>query len=179
MSKSRDESTDPLVAVARAVRTRGLKGELVAELLTDFPERFEETRSLIAVASDGAREIVELEDHWFQNNRVVLKFKGYDTIETASALIGREFAVQEADRVPLEEGSFYQWELQGCRVETVDGQFVGETTEVLRTGGVEILMVRDGEGREVFVPMAESIVVEIDIEKKRIVLDPPEGLLDL
>lgn len=179
MNERLGENEEPLVAVARSVRTRGLKGEIVAELLTDFPERFEETPSLIAVAPDGTREIVELEDHWFQNDRVVLKFKGYDTIETASALIGREFAVPEADRVPLEEGSFYQWELQGCKVETVAGQIVGEVTDVLRTGGVEILIVRDREDREVFVPMAESIVVAIDIVKKRIVLDPPEGLLEL
>ncbi len=179
MNERPDDSAEPLVAVARGVRTRGLKGEIVADLLTDFPQRFEETPTLTAVAPDGTREILELEDYWFQNDRVVLKFRGYDTIETAGALIGREFAVPEADRVPLEEGSFYQWELQGCKVETLSGQDVGEVTAVLRTGGVEILVLNDDEGREVYVPMAESIVVEIDIVKKRIILDPPEGLLEL
>ncbi len=175
----RQEEPEPLVAVARGVRTRGLKGEIVADLLTDFPERFAETATLIVLGQDGTREIVELEAHWFQKDRVVLKFRGYDTIETASVLLGREFAVPEADRIPLEEGSFYQWELLGCSVETLSGEVVGKVTEFLRTGGVEILVVTADEKREVLVPMAESIVVEIDVAKKRIVLDPPEGLLEL
>ncbi|MGH9883041.1 MAG: ribosome maturation factor RimM, partial [Pyrinomonadaceae bacterium] len=106
------ESDEPLVAVARAVRTRGLKGEIVADLLTDFPERFDSLAMLVAVAPDNKRETVELERHWFQKGRIVLKLKGYDDIEAAKTLVGYEFAVPEAERVPLAEGSFYEWELQ-------------------------------------------------------------------
>lgn len=179
MNEPSNEVPEPLVAVARGVRTRGLKGEIVADLLTDFPERFEETETLISVQPDGSREQLELEDHWFQKDRVVLKFKGYDSIESAAVLIGREFAVPEADRVPLEEGSFYEWELQGCNVITMDGSIVGRVSNFLRTGGVELLVVINDDNNELLVPMAESIVVEIDVEKKRIVLDPPEGLLEL
>src|SRR5688572_32783305 len=77
-----------LVIVARAVKTRGLKGELVAELLTDFPDRFADISSLIAVSPEGARKSVELESHWFQQGRVVLKFAGFDSIEDAQELVG-------------------------------------------------------------------------------------------
>ena len=174
----KDEGAESLIVVAHAVRTRGLKGELVADLLTDFPERFDETETLIAVTADGKRESLKLEDYWFQKDRVILKFEGYDSIEAANALVGCDFAVPEAERVPLEEGTFYQWELEGCEVQTLSGDSVGEVKAVLETGGVEILVVA-GKGREVLVPMAASIVVEIDVGKKRIVLDPPEGLLEL
>ena len=81
-----------LVIVARAVKTRGLKGELVAELLTDFPDRFADISSLIAVSPEGNRKTVELESHWFQQGRVVLKFAGFDSIEAATELVGYDFA---------------------------------------------------------------------------------------
>jgi 16S rRNA processing protein RimM len=174
----KDEGAEPLVIVAHAVRTRGLKGELVADLLTDFPERFDETKTLVAVTADGKRQTLTLEDFWFQKDRVILKFEGYDSIEAATDLVGRDFAVPETERVPLEEGSYYQWELEGCQVQTVSGIGVGQVKEVLATGGVEILVIA-GKEREILIPMAESIVVEIDVRNKRIVLDPPEGLLEL
>jgi 16S rRNA processing protein RimM len=178
MNKSTEPHLEPLVAVARAVKTRGLKGEIVADLLTDFPERFETVSRLIAVAPSGEREAVKLEDHWFQKGRVVLKLTGCDSIEAASRFIGYEFTVPESERVPLVEGSFYQWELEGCRVETVQGENVGPVSGVLRTGGTEMLVI-EGTGKEYLVPIAESIVVDIDVANKRILIDPPEGLLDL
>jgi len=170
---------DDLVAVARAVKTRGLRGELVAELLTDFPERFEGLENLIAVAPDGLRTRLELEEHWFQGERVILKFAGYNSIEAASALVGCEFAVPEAERVELEEDEFYDWELAGCRVDTIEGEQLGVVREVMRTGGVCVLVVEnEASGREHLIPLAESICVEIDVEGKMIRVDPPEGLLE-
>jgi 16S rRNA processing protein RimM len=179
MSEAGEAGADELVAVACAVRTRGLRGELVAELLTDFPERFEGLENLIAVAPDGARTDVKLEEHWFQGNRIILKFAGFDSIEAASALIGYEFAVPERERVELEEDEFYDWELAGCRVETIGGDEIGTVCEVLRTGGVEVLVAVNAEtAREHLIPLAEEICVEIDIEGKLIRIDPPEGLLE-
>ncbi|HEV2913887.1 MAG TPA: ribosome maturation factor RimM [Pyrinomonadaceae bacterium] len=168
-----------LVAVARAVKTRGLRGELVAELLTDFPERFENLERLIAVSAKGERQALMLEEHWFQGGRIVLKFAGYDSIEAASALIGSEFAVPETERVELPEDEFYDWELAGCLVETVSGDCLGRVREVMRTGGVEMLVVEnERQGRDHLIPLAESICVEIDIERKLIRVDAPEGLLE-
>ncbi|HYJ46065.1 MAG TPA: ribosome maturation factor RimM, partial [Pyrinomonadaceae bacterium] len=168
-----------LVAVAVAVKTRGLRGELVADLLTDFPERFAGLENLIAVAPTGARLELKLEEHWFQGGRIILKFAGYDSIEAATALVGYEFAVPETERVELEEDEFYDWELAGCRVETVAGERVGVVRDVMRTGGVEVLVVvNDETKREHLVPLAEEICVEIDIEGRLISIDPPEGLLD-
>jgi 16S rRNA processing protein RimM len=169
-----------LVAVAKAVRTRGLRGELVADLLTDFPERFEGLEELIAVAPDGRRLTLKLEDHWFQGERVILKFAGYDAIEEATALVGYEFTVPESERVELDEDEFYDWELIGCQVLTVEGEKLGLVSEVLRTGGdAEVLVIEKAEaGGEYLIPLAETICVEIDIENKLIRVDPPEGLLE-
>jgi 16S rRNA processing protein RimM len=181
MNPPSEENRDDLIVVARAVRTRGLKGELVADVLTDFPERFEGLSELTGVGPGGERRQLELQNYWFQNDRMVLKFAGYDSIEAAKDLVGYEFGLPEAERVELAEGEYYDWELEGCAVENTLGARVGKVHEVMRTGGVELLVIEseDDAGREVFIPMAESIVVEIDVSGKKIVIDPPEGLLDL
>jgi len=179
MNPPSEENRDDLIIVARAVRTRGLKGELVADVLTDFPERFESVSSLTGIGPRGERGQFELESYWFQNDRMVLKFAGYDSIEAAKALVGYEFGLPQAERIELAEDQFYDWELEGCAVENKLGQSLGKVREVMRTGGVELLLVKDDSGREVFIPMAQSIVIEIDVPGKKILIDPPEGLLDL
>jgi 16S rRNA processing protein RimM len=174
------ESEEPIIAVARAVKVRGLKGEIVAELLTDFPERFADLTKLIAVSPAGNRKLVELENYWFHQARVIFKFVGYDSIEAASALVGFEFAVPESNRVKLPEGQFYDWELEQCAVETTSGVQVGHVRNVMRVvGGVEMLVVESDERHEHLIPMAESIIVDIDIAAKKIRIDPPPGLLEL
>ena len=169
-----------LVIVARAVKTRGLKGELVAELLTDFPDRFTDISSLIAVSREGDRRLVELENHWFQKGRVVLKFAGFDSIEDAKELVGFDFTVPEGERVNLTEGYFYDWELEGCQVESDDGTQIGTVKEVMRLGGeIEMLAVVDADGVSRLIPLVEAIVLEVDISKRKIRIDPPPGLLEL
>ena len=173
-----EAGSSELVIIARAVRPRGLKGEIVAELLTDFPERFEELEELILVSPTGERKLVQLEDFWFQKDRVVLKLAACDDVESAKQLVGYEFAVAEADRVPLEEDEFYDWELEGCTVKAGD-ESIGQVRSVLKTGGTEILVVIDDSGKEQLIPLAAEIVVKIDKAARVILIDPPEGLLDL
>ena len=173
-----DSGSSELVVIARAVRPRGLKGEIVAELLTDFPDRFEDVEDLVLVSPNGERKTKRLEDYFFQNDRVVLKLAGYDDVETAKELVGVEFAVPESERVPLPADHYYDWELEGCTVK-VGSESIGTVKSVLKTGGTEILVVADESGKERLIPLADSIVVDIDAAQKTIVVDPPEGLLDL
>lgn len=180
MSEEGQEHAEGLVAVARAVKVRGLNGEIVADLLTDFPARFADVSQLIAVAPDGKRTKVGLESHWFHQGRVVLKLAGHDTMESASEFIGYEFAVSEANRVELPEGHYYNWELENFEVVTVDGGAVGHVRDVMRVNeGVDMLVVENDLEHEHLIPMVQSIVVDIDIALKRIKIDPPLGLLEL
>jgi 16S rRNA processing protein RimM len=164
-----------LISIARVVRPRGIRGELVAELLTDFPERFEGLETVTAVLGDDRREL-KIENAWFQNERIVLKFSGVDSIEAAEELRDAEICVPESDAVELKDGEFFDWQLEGCEAVTVGGELLGTVKELMRTGGTEILVV-EGD-REYLIPFAESICTEVDIENKRIVVDPPEGLLE-
>ena len=168
---------DELVAVAKITRTRGLRGEAVAELLTDFPERFEGLENVTAVLPSGDKRELKIEKFWFQKDRVILKFIGIDSIESAEMLRDAEVCIHESEAVELEDDEFFDWELEGCEVETVEGEKLGSVREIMRTGGTEVLLI-NGPEKELMVPFAEAICVEVNVEKKRIVVDPPEGLLE-
>ena len=168
---------DELVAIARIVRHRGLRGEVVADLLTDFPSRFENIEDVMGVKPDGQRIDLKIENFWFQKDRIILKFAGFDSVEAADTLRNTEICLPESEAVELEEGEFFDWQLEGCEVETIGGEKLGTVRELMRTGGTELLVVDNGE-REVLIPFAEAICPEVDIEQKVIRVDPPEGLLE-
>lgn len=168
---------EELVAIAKISKTRGLRGELVADVLTDFPERFAETQIVTALLPNNERLELKLQRSWFQKGRVILKFDGFDSIEKAETLRGAEICIPESEAVNLDEDEFFDWELKTCEVETVDGEKIGRVKEIMRTGGTEILVVQ-GETKEYLIPFAETICTEVDIENKLIRIDPPEGLLE-
>jgi 16S rRNA processing protein RimM len=165
-----------LVAIARVVKPRGLKGEVVADVLTDFPDRFEGLTDVTAVTSDGERLDLKIEEYWFQQGRVVLKFAGYDSVESAEELRGIEICVEESQAVKLETDEFYDWQLASCKVETLAGDMVGTVREVMRAGGSELLVV-EGE-KETLIPFVAAICTEVDVNNKLIRIDPPAGLLE-
>ncbi len=168
---------EDLVAVAKLVKARGLRGELVADILTDFPERFEALQKVSVVKPNGETSELEIEKFWFQKNRIVLKFAGFDSIEAAENLRDCEICIAEDEAVELEADEFFDWQLEGCAVETASGEQIGTVREVMRTGGTEILVVA-GEQKEYLIPFAEAICTAVDIENKLIKVDAPEGLLD-
>jgi len=168
-----------LIAVARITKTRGLRGEVIAQPLTDRLERFANLGTVVAEASEGTRLTLHLEDHWFHQTRLVLKFVGYDTVEQAQQLVGRTIKVREEERIELTDDEFFHFQLVGCDVVTVSGMPVGRVTDVLETGGTDLLVVREATGHERLIPLAAAICVAVDVAGKRIQIDPPEGLLEL
>ncbi len=168
---------EDLVTIAKIAKTRGLRGELVADLLTDFPERFDNLKKVFAVKPSGETLELEIEKFWFQKARIILKFAGFDSIEAAENLRDYEVCVSEAEAVELEADEFFDWQLAECAVETIDGIILGKVSELMRTGGTEILVVKGAE-KDYLIPFAETICVEVDIENKLIKIDAPEGLLE-
>ncbi len=166
-----------LVAIAKLVKPRGLRGEIVADILTDFPERFENLGVVFVVKPNDERSELKIEKFWFQKDRIIIKFVGFDSIEAAENLRDCEICVAEDEAVELETDEFYDWQLQDCAVETIDGEKLGTVKEVLRTGGTEIIVVKGAE-KEYLIPFAETICTEVDIENKLIKVDAPEGLLE-
>jgi 16S rRNA processing protein RimM len=172
-----DEKTS-FIAIARIARTRGNRGEVLADSYTDFPDRFDDLEKVWLEFDDGRVEQMFLEDTWEHKGRRVFKFKGVDSISSAEVFAGSWVLVPADQAVQLPEGTYYDHDLVGCLVRDVHGKRLGNVTEILRIAGNTQLVVRDND-REFLIPAVESICVDISIEKKQILVDPPEGLVDL
>ncbi len=182
-------------------RPQGRRGEVFAEILTDFPEKFAERRRLwllssISSAAGGesgpvkaksAPREVELIGHWLHKGGVVLHFAGIDSISGAEELAGLVVAIPKAERAALGDDEVYIGDLIGCALVDVaekgtsssEPVVVGEIEDVDRTAGpVPLLVVRGATG-EVLVPFAKSYLRKVDLGSKRVDMALPEGLADL
>jgi 16S rRNA processing protein RimM len=178
------------VWLARIKRTQGRKGEVFAEILTDFPEKFAERRRLWLLRDStsgggggAAPREVELVGHWLHKGGVVLHFAGVDSISAAEELAGMVVAIPRAERASLDEDGVYIGDLIGCTLVDVAGAepvVVGEIEHVDRTAGPVALLVVKGRGTdEVLVPFAKSYLRKVDVDAKRVEMALPEGLIDL
>jgi 16S rRNA processing protein RimM len=168
--------------IAQLVRPQGRHGEMVADLLTDFPERFADRKRLCLLASESdttpAREVA-LDRHWLHKGRIVLKFSGVDSIDEAEKLRGLLVAIPASERVPLSDDSVYISDLIGCEVIDIASSpiQIGQIKNVDREAG--LLIVQPSKGPEVLIPFAKTYLVNIDLPAKRIEMRLPEGLLDI
>lgn len=167
--------------MARILRPQGRNGEVAAEILTDFPERFQQPRRVFLEAPGQAPQPVKLEHGWLHKGRIILKFSGIDSIDSASHLCGRQVLIPWEERAELPPDHYYTWELRGCQViGERQGQAIGTVTEVEPTGGVDILHVQCADGKgEVLIPLAQEICKRIDVDSRTIWIDPPADLLEL
>ena len=174
--------------VARLVRPHGRRGELVAEILTDFPERFHERSRLILVPPPriGSRpRELELENFWFLRSRIILKFRGIDSINEAEGLRGYEVAIPAAERAPLPPGEVYVSDLTGCSLIDLNTgpAAIGEVVDVDRgSSSTELLLVRRPgarSGDELLIPFVREYLVAVEPAKREILMRLPKGLLEI
>jgi 16S rRNA processing protein RimM len=169
---------DEMALVGRVARAHGLKGQVVVNVETDFPEGRFRSGAELFVNRGGRVAGMQITSVRFHRERPVIALQGVDDVEAAEALAGLELRVPAAWLTPLPPGTFYRHDLVGCAVETGDGRPIGTVVEVEGSMTGSRLVLRTGRG-EVLVPLADSICTTIDPDRKRIVIDPPEGLLDL
>jgi 16S rRNA processing protein RimM len=166
------------VTVAVLGKARGSRGEVTAFPLSDKPERYSALAEVYLFGgvcpAQGQRR--EVEEAWFHSGRLVLKFRGVDSIGDAERLAGAEVRVPMRERAPLEPGEYFQSDLLGCEVtERRTGATLGRVTSFQDGGGSGLLQVEGG----LLIPFVRAICVEIDPAAKRIVVDLPEGLKEL
>jgi 16S rRNA processing protein RimM len=172
--------------VGRVVKAHGISGELVVEVRTDDPAaRFASGSTLRArrSRSGGAQErtfVVEsMREHGV---RLLVRLAGVAGRDAADALRGSLFVVDSDDLPPIDEpDTYYDHQLEGLQVRTKTGVEVGVVAEVLHTAAGELLAVRRaaGPGGEVLVPFVSAIVTSVSLDDATVVIDPPDGLLDL
>lgn len=165
-----------LVAVGRVIRSEGKDGTLKIKLYNWIKR--EPFFKKIYIEKEGECREYEVEKFNLVRNSPFLKLKGVEDLQRAEALRGREILVKPEEFPDLCEGSYYDFQLLGCRVETVDGKLVGEVKELISIGSSHLLVV-EGAGKRREIPLVEAICRKIDPKKKQIIIDPPEGLLEL
>ena len=169
---------DELISVAYIARPQGVRGEVIADLLTDFPERFSKLSAVTVKKANGELVTLQLQTSRLHKGRVVLKFAGFEDMNSAEALRDARLVITADQLVKLPKDSFYDFDLVDCDIITADGQALGKVTGVQHFGAAPLLVVKDGD-REHLIPLASSICTDVNVAQKRIIVDPPEGLLDL
>ena len=147
------------------------------EVLLDDSRVFEAGRQVL-LARAGARHAAEIEFVREQHGRTIMKLRGVDSIEQAQSLVGTVLEVPAAELPDPESGSFYTFDLRGCRVTAVDGEELGRVTDVMDWSGTILLKV-EGERGEILIPFAKVYLEKVDLSARHIVVDLPEGLRDL
>ena len=169
------------VLLAHLVRTQGRHGELIADILTDFPDRFKERTHVWLLPPDGksAPREAQIEHHWLHKGRVVLKFAGVDSISDAALLAGCQVAIPRDQRAPLADDAFYVADLVGCHLldEANSCADLGPVLDVARgTGGALDMLVLGRGNEELLIPFAKAYLVQIDLEKRVLRMQLPAGL---
>ena len=170
------------LVVGRVAKAHGITGELVIDVRTDDPEeRFAPGNRLhLKPSRGGAGQDVVIETARPHGGRLLVRLPGVSDRNAADALRGHLFVVDTANLPEIEDpDEFYDHQLEGLAVRTVDGHEVGTVTEVLHTAGGELLAVRSSEGAELLVPFVGAIVTSVSLADGVVEIDPPDGLLDL
>jgi 16S rRNA processing protein RimM len=155
-----------------------LHGQVVVNPETDFPEERFAPGSWFWSRSDAGVERLVVEVMRMQARRPVVGFVGYGSLDAAERLVGLELGIPEERLRPLADGVYYQHQLVGCAVETSSGEAVGAVVKV-EGGAAGSLLVVEAQSGEVLIPMAPGICVDVNVKDRRIVVQPPEGLLEL
>lgn len=169
-----------LVVIGEVTRPHGVRGAVRVTLQTDRPERFDALRECVLwEPATDARTPARIRSVQHQGeDAVVLALAGWETPEAARALVGRLIALPREQALPAPPGHAYPWQLAGCRVELEDGRLVGELTRVEPSPGHDLWVVRGAE-REHLIPAVPEIIWEVDLQARRVVIRPPEGLLEI
>ena len=165
--------------IADILRSRGNKGEVLVRSQTDVPGRLERLTEARVRLSDGSDSPVVVEACWPHKGDWVFKFAGVNSISDADRFAGAEIWVPREARGALSAGEYFQDDLVGCIVsDRATGTVIGPVTGCVHFGASPLLEV-DYQDRQVLVPLVEAICQIVDLEKKQILVELPEGLLDL
>ena len=167
-----------MALVGRIARAHGIRGQVIVNPETDFPEQRFKVASKVYVKRGSSVDELIVTAVRFQHGRPVIGLEGVESMNDAEVLAGLELRVPVEELAPLPAGTFYHHDLVGCSVVTGRGEAVGIVEGVEGTVGGSRLVVAGATG-EILIPLASEICRTIDVTARRIVIEPPEGLLDL
>ena len=176
MQASRFLAKKGYVLIGEIIGTHGVKGTAKFRSYAESLAVFEPGRPVIVRERTGRETSREI--NWVKHHRrtPLLSLKGINDRNQAEELLGAELFIPKAELPLPEDGSFYWFDLIGIAVYTIDGVYLGRIESIMETGSNDVYVVQDGK-KEVLIPALESVVVQIDIQQKRMQVDLPEGLI--
>ncbi|WEG15643.1 ribosome maturation factor RimM [Alkalihalophilus pseudofirmus] len=170
-----------LLKVGKIVNTHGVRGEIRVISSTDFPdERYAKGCELWIVDANTKKHIsVVVANHRVHKNFDLLTFEGYDSINQVEEFKGSTLYVSKDQLSDLDEGEFYYHEIIGCEVYTTKNEHLGQIKEIIETGANDVWVIRRaGGGKDILIPYIEDVVIEINLEENKVIIDPMEGLVE-
>ena len=161
--------------VGRILKPQGIKGEVKTEVITSFPEHFNDLNELF-IKKDSF-EPIEIESRRFSNKFVFLKFKGIESRNDAEILRNEYLFVPEKELFSLEEDEFYNHQLIGLKVYSEENDYIGEILEIENYPEHDVLVVKDSNKEEHLIPFVKDIIREVDVESQKVKIHLIEGLL--
>jgi len=166
------------VAIGKILTTQGNKGELKVMPLTDFPERFRQGLE-VYIHSKAGFEKFKVSSSRFHNKWLILGLEGVSDLKTAESLRDCLIKITSDEVMPLPEGSYYVFQLQGLPVFTMEGRFLGNLEDVFQTGSNDVYQVmHPATNKEILIPAIKECIQTIDLENRRIMVDLLPGLVD-
>ena len=157
-------------------QTHGIRGEVKVFPTTDDVKRFKKLKE-VTLANEKERMIMTIEGVKFFKQYVILKFKGYDSINDIEKYKGAKLLIPREKAVKLQKDEYFIADLIGLRVVTEEGEPFGVLKDVLETGANDVYVVEMSDGKEVLLPAIKDCVRDIDMEKQEITVHIMEGLL--
>lgn len=162
------------LVVGHIVRPHGIRGEVAMKAITQYPERLLE-RDILYLGPDYVPYHVEEIRH--HSKGMLIRFAKITNRNQAEVLRDLLVYVHIRDAVPLEDGEFYIYQLQGIQVLTSDNSLLGHLTDILETGANDVYIITSPEGKEILIPAIPEVILSIDIEHRVMRVNLLEGLL--
>lgn len=164
--------------VGKIVNTHGIRGDVKVLRISDFEERFTIGEELYLVSDNEQPIRLVIDGHRTNKNFDLIHFKGYDNINDVEQYKGSHLKILEEQLTDLEENEFYYHEIIDCEVFLNTGEQLGVIKEILSPGANDVWVVKQLKGKDILIPYIDEVVKNVDIEAKKVIIEPLEGLLD-
>jgi 16S rRNA processing protein RimM len=163
-------------AIGKVVALFGIRGELKVLLLTDIPNRFAGLGAVHA-GPDHTRHLIQ-SVRPYKGEMIVLKLEGIDDADTAESLRDQNLAIPVSELAQLPPDSYYQHDILGLMVITLDGQKLGSIVDIIVTGSNDVYVIKVPDGSQVLIPAIKDVIKQVDLIRRTMYIDPLPGLLD-
>lgn len=164
-----------LITIGRIIRPHGIDGTLKIFPLTDFPQHFESLEELYLVKEGVTKTCIKKAR--FHKGHILLKLTQCCDRAEAEEWVGAEIAIDSKDLWPLEDGEYYHFQIEGLRVMTEEGEYLGDVKQIISTGSNDVYIVSKGS-KECLLPAIKEVIKEVDLERKVMIVRLLEGLID-